>query len=113
MDEGETRLFVGIKISPKLQRELDNGIRTAERCFREHQPESLQIVTLGEKKLIGRFVRDGFPVRDLDNVSRNVRSLVTRMTRGVPVAEDSIHIYADSTVSVALLSEEQPPRCSA
>lgn len=112
MNEGETRLFVGIKISPKLRRELDNCIRKAERCFMENQPESLQIVTLGEKKLIGRFLRDGFPVRDIDNVSRNVRSIVTRMTRGFQVAEDSIHIYADSTVSVALVREEQP-RCSA
>jgi len=112
MDEGETRLFVGIKISPKLQRELDNCIRKAERYFTENQPESLQIVTLGKKKLIGRFLRDGFPVRDIDNVSRNVRSIVTHMTRGSRVTEGSVHIYADSTVPVALLGEEQP-RCSA
>jgi hypothetical protein len=112
MDERETRLFVGIKISPKLQRELDNYIRKAERYFTEDQPESLQIVTLGEKKFIGRFLRDGFPVRDIDNVSRNIRSIVTGMTRGFRVTEDSVHIYADSTVPVTLLREEQP-KCSA
>jgi hypothetical protein len=112
MDESDTRLFVGIKISPKLQRELDNCTRETVRYFTENQPESLQIVTLGEKKLIGRFLRDGFPVRNIDNVSRNIRSIVTRMARGFRVAEDSIHIYAASTVPVALLREEQP-RCSA
>lgn len=111
MDEGETRVFVGIKISPKLQRELDN-CREAERYFTEHQPESLQIVTLGEKKLIGRFLQDEFPVRDIDNISRNIRSIVTRITRGLRVAEDSVHLYADSTVPVAILRKEQP-RCSA
>ena len=112
MNERNARLFVGITISPKLQRELDNCDRKAERSFTENQPESLQIVTLGEKKLIGRFLRDGFPVRDLDNVSRNVRSLVTRMTRGFRVTEEAIHLYADSTVPVTLLSEEKP-RCLA
>lgn len=79
MNEGETRLFVGIKISPRLQRELNNWARGTNRALTHDQPESLQIVTLGAAKLIGRFVRDGFPVRDLDNVSRNVRSIVTRM----------------------------------
>ena len=112
MDEGKTRLFIGIKISRKLQKELDNGIREAERYFVESQSEALQIVTLGEKKLIGRFLRDGLPARDIDNISRNVRSLVTRMTRGFRVEEDSVHIYANSTVPVVLLGEEHP-RCSA
>ncbi|MGE0684582.1 MAG: hypothetical protein AB7P69_27205 [Candidatus Binatia bacterium] len=112
MDERETRLFVGMKISPKLQRELDNCIRKAERYVTEDQPESLQIVTLGEKTLIGRFLRDGFPVRDIDNVSRNIRSIVTRMTRGLRITEDSIHLYADPTVPMVLLREEQA-RCLA
>jgi len=68
----DKRLFVGLKISAKLQRELDNCARGTERFFKEDKPESLQIVTLGEDKLIGRFLRDGFPVSDIDNVSRNV-----------------------------------------
>ena len=112
MDEGQRPLFVGIKISPKLRRELDNGIREAERYLTENQPESLQIVTRGEDKLIGRFLQDGFPVHDLDNVSRNVRSIVSRLTRGGWLAENSVRIrggagYADSTISVSLLTKEQ------
>ncbi len=98
MYEVDKRLFVGIKISAKLQRELDNCARGTERYFKEDQPESLQIVTLGEDKLIGRFLRDGFPVSDIDNVSRNVRSIVTLITQGHRLAEDTIQIYADCTV---------------
>jgi hypothetical protein len=98
MYEVDKRLFVGIKISPKLQRELDNCARGTERYFKEDKSESLQIVTLGEEKLIGRFLRDGFPVSDIDNVSRNVRSVVTLITQGYRMAEDSIQIYADCTV---------------
>jgi hypothetical protein len=94
MVDMDKRLFVGIKISPKLQRELDNCPRPAERYFKENNPESLEIVTLGEEKLIGRFLQDGFPVNDIDNVSRNVRSIVTLITQGYRLAEDSIRIYA-------------------
>jgi hypothetical protein len=112
MNEGETGLFVGIKISPKLQRELDNCPRETERYLTEDQPESLQIVTRGEDTLIGRFLRAGIPVRDLDNVSRNIRSIVTRITRGLHIAEDAVHIYAASSVPVSLLRKEQA-RCLA
>lgn len=97
MGEVDKRLFVGMKISAKLQRELDNCARGTERYFKEDKPESLQIVTLREDKLIGRFLRDGFPVSDIDNISRNVRSIVTLITQGLRIAEDSIQIYADCT----------------
>ena len=98
MYEIDKRLFVGIKISAKLQAGLDNCARGTERYFKEDRPESLQIVTLGTEKLIGRFLRDGFPVGDIDSVSRNVRSIVTLITQGYRIAEDSIQIYADCTV---------------
>ncbi len=42
----DKQLFVGIKMSAKLQRELDNCARGTERYFKEDKPESLQIVTL-------------------------------------------------------------------
>jgi hypothetical protein len=106
MNEGEAGLFVGIKISPRLQRELDNCNRGTERYLKEGQPEALKIVTLGRDKLIGRFLRDGFPVSGLDNVSRNVRSVVTRMTQGLRLAEDAVCIYADSTVPLSPLGHE-------
>ena len=95
----DKRLFVGIKISPKLQRELDNCDRGVQRYFKEDKPESLQIVNLGEETVIGRFLRDGFPVNDIDNVSRNVRSIVTLITPGYRIAEDSIRIYADPSAA--------------
>jgi hypothetical protein len=94
MHEKDKRLFVGIKISAKLQRELDNCARGTEHYFKEDKPESLQIVTIGEDKMIGRFLQDGFAVAGLDDVSRNVRSVVSLITSGSPIAEDAIRIYA-------------------
>jgi len=98
MDEVEGRLFMGIKISPKLQIEIDHCAPGTECYFKEDKPEYLQFLILGEEKFIGRFLRDGFPVSEIDNVSRNVRSLVTLITRGQRIAEDSVHLYADCKV---------------
>ncbi len=55
MDEVERRLFMGIKISPKLQGELDHCVPGTECYFKEDKPEYLQFLTLGEEKFIGRF----------------------------------------------------------
>jgi len=100
MNNENRRLFVGIKVSTKLQRELDNCAPGTERYYKEDKPESLQIVNLGEEKVIGRFLRDGYPVTDIDNVSRNVRSIIALITGGSRITEDSVRIYADSTTPV-------------
>jgi len=107
MYEVDKQLFIGIKISPKLQSELDNCAPGTEHYFKEDKPESLQIVSLGSEKLIGRFVRDGFPVSDIDNVSRNVCSIVKHITWGHRIAEHAVYIYADCKVRDALAESYQ------
>ncbi|MGH7831211.1 MAG: hypothetical protein ACREP8_13660 [Candidatus Binatia bacterium] len=96
--ELEKRLFVGMKISAKLQEGLDNCARGAAHYLQEDKPEALQIAALGAEKLIGRFLRDGFPVSDIDNVSRNVRSIVQIVAPRYPIQDDIIQIYADCMV---------------
>jgi len=102
MHDVDKRLFVGIKISPALQKELEKCPRDAERYFKEHNPESLEIMTLGAERFIGRFLQDGFPVSNIENVSRNVRSIITLITQGHRLTEDAIRIYADAQASAAL-----------
>ena len=51
-----------------------------------HQPR--------EEKLIGRYVKDGFPAAGIDDVSRNVCSIIKLITRGHRIEENSVHIYA-------------------
>jgi hypothetical protein len=96
MSDVDRRLFVGIKISSKLQNALDSPAPGTERYFKDKNLEYLEIVTMGNEKIIGRFIKDGFPASDIDNVSRNVRSIVTLITRGHSLSEDSVHIYANT-----------------
>jgi hypothetical protein len=94
MAETGKRLFVGIKISTSLQNELNSPAPGTERYFKGDDGEFLQVVSLGDGKLIGRYVKDGFPIADIADVSRNVRSIVRLITRGHVLGEDSVHIYA-------------------
>jgi hypothetical protein len=91
--ELDKRFFVGIKISTKLQSRLDSPAAGTERYFQKDNVEYLEIVTLGEDRVIGRFVHNGFPVGDLDDISRNVRSIISLITQGDRISDDAVHIY--------------------
>ena len=65
-----------------------------EHYFNADSADYLHVVTVGEQKLIGRYVKDGFPASDMDNVSRNVCSIVKLITRGHRIEEGYVHIYA-------------------
>jgi hypothetical protein len=94
MLEVERRLFVGIKVSTKLQSGLDSPAPGTERYFKQDNKDYLQVVNFGEEKFIGRFLKDGFPVDELDDVSRNVRSIVRLITNGQQRVDDlSVNIY--------------------
>jgi len=93
MTELDKQFFIGIKISTKLQSQLDNPAPGTERYFKENNTEYLQIVTLGEDRVIGRFVQNGFPAGGISDVSRNVLSIVSLITRGDRIGDDSVHIY--------------------
>jgi hypothetical protein len=89
------RLFVGIKISKALQNELDRPVPGAQHYFEgnEHS-EHLQIINVGEQRIIGRYIEDGFPAIDIGKVSRNVGSMLKLITRGRRVEEHDIQIYS-------------------
>ena len=89
----DKQLFVGMKISKQLQSGLDKPAPGTDRYFKEDNPDYLRIIHIGEDRVIGRFLKDGFPVADLDNVSRNVCSIVKLITGGQRISEDSVYIY--------------------
>lgn len=88
------RLFVGIKISSELQSELNSPAPGTEHYFKPDNTDYLQIISLGDEKLIGRYIKDGFPAADIENVTRNVCSIVRLITRGHRIDESSVRIYA-------------------
>jgi len=93
MTEAGKRLFVGIKVSSTLQNELNSPAPGTEYYFEKNNPDYLQVVNLGDDKLIGRYVKDGYPVAAIGDVSRNVCSIIRLITRGRRVEEREVHIY--------------------
>ena len=94
MDEGTKRLFVGIKVTKALQDDLANPAPGTKHYFEGTNDDYLQIINLAEDKFIGRYIKDGFPVANINDVSRNVCSLLKLITRGRRIDEDEVHIYS-------------------
>jgi hypothetical protein len=88
------RLFVGIKMSASLRNELSRPAPGTEHYLQADDANHVQIVNLGEETFIGRYVEDGFPAADIDNVGRKVCNIIRLITRGHRIEEDSVHIYA-------------------
>jgi hypothetical protein len=93
MEEAAKRLFVGIKINKALQDDLDSPAPGMKQYF-DGNNDYLQIVNLHEEKFIGRYLKDGFPVANIGDVSRNVCSIVKLITRGRRIEENDVHIYS-------------------
>lgn len=89
------RLFVGIKVSNALQLELDSPAPGTKHFFDAgDNKDYLQIISLGDDKIIGRYIKDGFPAADIGDVSRNVCSILKLITRGRRIEEKEVHIYS-------------------
>ncbi len=95
MTELGKRLFVGIKISKALQNELDSAAPATRHYFEGNgHDEYLQIIDVGEQKLIGRYITDGFQATGIREVSRNVGTIVQLITHGRRIEENDIQIYS-------------------
>jgi len=90
------RLFVGMKISKALQNELDSPAPGTEHYLHQNeQNEYLQIIHVGEQRVIGRYINDGFPAADISGVTRDVGNMLKLITRGRRIEENDMQIYAD------------------
>lgn len=101
MDDTAKRLFVGIKITRALQDDLDNPAPGMKQYF-DASNDYLKIVEMGESKFIGRYLNDGFPVANINDVSRNVCSILKLITRGKRIEDDDVRIFSCQAIAASL-----------
>jgi hypothetical protein len=94
MNEMANRLFVGIKVSKSLQNDLDSPTPGVKQYYDGSNGNYLQIISLRNEKIIGRYLDDGFPAANVGDVTRNICSLVKLITRGRRIEEEEVQIYS-------------------
>ena len=85
--------FVGVKITGGLQRGLDQCSSVHKRYFDRSELQSLQIVTIDGEEVIGRAVEQAAPVDSLEDVARNIRSILLIMCPQHTIGESKIKVY--------------------
>ncbi len=99
MTPGTSGLFIGVEITQRLQDNLDNCKKAMEVYFKEGNTEFLQVRRIGDKDFIGRALSEPFPCKDIDNVMRNVVSLLKLIVPNFRLQADQVQILT-----------QQPPR---
>lgn len=88
-------LFFGIKIDSKLRDALANAKPGDRRYFEDNNPDFLQICEVGEnEKWIGKIVKGGLNVTAVEDIQRNVLSILRRIALGTRISPSSVKIFA-------------------
>ena len=88
------KLFFGCKIDSKLREALGNAKPGDRRYFEDPNSEFLQICEVGEEKWIGKVVKGGSGVNDVEDIQRNVISILRRIAPNIRLTSASVKIFA-------------------
>jgi hypothetical protein len=92
--EKETQLFFGCKIDSKLREALAQAKPGDRRYFEEPDSEFLRICEVGEEKWIGKVAKAGLNVTEVEDIQRNVLSILRRIAPDVRKAASTVKIFA-------------------
>ena len=91
------KLFVGIKLDTTLRRQLESVSGPDRRYISGEDPSFLRIVSLGDDLFVGRVIEERLTTDRVDDVRRNVLSILHRLcpeTR-IPETMDIIPCLAE------------------
>ena len=90
--EADRKLFVGVRIDNKLREALDHCAPRDKALFDGSDPRYLTILRDAEHSYVGRLIDGGMNAPALDDLKRNVISLLARLQGRR--SEDHVRLYA-------------------
>ncbi len=92
-------IFVGIKISEKLQEQLDASKDSVKPYFGDNNPEFLQITRIDNEEYIGKEIMSGSSLEKLSNIQKNVKTMLGMICPRFQFTDSSIVIMAIHSIS--------------
>lgn len=87
-------LFFGVKIDSKLRDALYNAKPGDRHYFEDANPDFLRICEVGEnEQWIGKVVKGGINVTEVEDIQRNVLSILRRIAVGTRISPSSVKIF--------------------
>ena len=100
------RLFFGCKIDSKLREALAQAKSGDRRYFEDPSGEFLRVVAFEEERWIGKVMGGGVNVGDVEDIQRNVVSILRRIAPNVRTSGSSIKIFALAPESEAIAVDD-------
>ena len=90
----QAKPFLALKITPKLQDGLDKCNPNNKFYFKDSNPELLQIITIDADKYIGKVVEQGIEYGKIEDICRNITSIIHILCPDIPISINSIKLLA-------------------
>lgn len=105
------KLFFGCKIDSKLREALAQCKPGERKYFEDSDSEFLRIVQHEEERWIGKIFRGGIGVAEIEDIQRNVTSIMRRIAPNVRISPSSMKVF--SITGNVDLADDVPPEESA
>jgi hypothetical protein len=99
------RLFFGCKIDSKLREALAQAKPGERRYFDDPTGEFLRVLSFEDERWIGKVMGGGVNVSDVEDIQRNVVSILRRVAPSVRTSPTSIKIFAVSGEGEAVATD--------
>jgi hypothetical protein len=95
--QGNT-IFVGIKVNERLRDQLDSSTSSMKPFFASNNSEYLQVMRIDSDDYIGKVTESGASLEALDNMLKNVKSMLQMICPKFTLTEDAIKVFALTTM---------------
>jgi hypothetical protein len=100
----ERKLFFGFKIDSKLREALANATPGDRHYFEDPDSDFLRICSVGDERWIGKIMKCGITTMDIEDVQRNVVSILRRVAPNMRHSPTNVKIFAIAEESRELVS---------
>lgn len=104
----DRKLFFGYKIDSKLREALANATPGDRRYFEDPDAGFLRILTWEQEKWIGKIIDGGLGTNDVEDIQRNVISILRRIAPDTRHTPSYVKIFAISDEPTDAIIDEPP-----
>jgi hypothetical protein len=102
-------IFIGMKLDSQLRRQLDALPKTDRKYVSDEDSAFLRICKMGEDEYVGKVVRSRLSTERVDDVRRNVLSILRRLLPDVRLPDQLVVLVCERSGD-DLPPEAQSPR---
>lgn len=104
------KLFIGMKIDSKLREALAQATPGDRHYFDDANSQFLRVLSMGEDQWIGKLLDGGVVPSEVEDIQRNVVSILNRIAPGARHSPSSMRIFVVDDSPAVPAAAQPPPR---